>query len=65
MVAAGVTQACVERGWNVPVDVKGISVDGVSLAELVHPKLSTLGDNQSEIGKKANSLTTQAISLKP
>lgn len=49
--AVGALQTCEELGVQVPEEVGIIGFDGIALAELVRPKLSTLHVDKYEIGQ--------------
>ncbi|WP_281412799.1 LacI family DNA-binding transcriptional regulator [Rhizobium sp. P38BS-XIX] len=49
--AVGALQTCEELGLSVPHDVSIIGFDGISLGELVRPKLSTLHVDKYSIGQ--------------
>ena len=53
LLALGVLGALRDRGRRVPVDVKVVGIDGLSIGELVMPRLTTLALDMAEVGRLA------------
>ena len=53
LVALGAMNEAQRRGFRVPDDLSFIGIDGIELASLVSPKLTTFWSNASELGHKA------------
>lgn len=59
LLALGVLSALRDRGRQVPQDVKVVGIDGLSIGELISPRLSTLALDLAEIGSLAIELVLQ------
>jgi DNA-binding LacI/PurR family transcriptional regulator len=56
LLALGVLGALRDRGRRVPEDVRVAGIDGLSIGELVAPRLSTLALDMAEVGRLATEL---------
>jgi DNA-binding LacI/PurR family transcriptional regulator len=56
LLALGVLGALRDRGRAVPAEVKVVGVDGLSIGELVVPRLTTLALDMAEVGRLATEL---------
>ncbi len=56
LLALGVLGALRDRGRRVPAEVKVVGIDGLSIGELVVPRLSTLALDMAEVGRLATEL---------
>ena len=53
LVAIGAMNEAQRRGYKIPDDISFIGIDGIELASLVMPKLTTFWSNATELGHKA------------
>lgn len=53
LMAVGVINACIKQGINVPEDISVIGFDNTLLAEVTHPKLTSVDQNMKQIGHRA------------
>jgi LacI family transcriptional regulator len=53
LMAVGVINACRKSGVNVPEDMSVIGFDNTLLAEVTHPKLTSVDQNMKQIGHRA------------
>ena len=53
LVAIGAMNEAQRRGYKIPDDISFIGIDGIELASLVIPKLTTFWSNATELGHKA------------
>ena len=56
LLALGVLGALRDRGRRVPAEVKVVGIDGLSIGELVVPRLTTLALDMAEVGRLATEL---------
>lgn len=56
LLALGVLGTLRDRGRRVPDDVKVVGIDGLSIGELVTPRLTTLALDMAEVGRIATEL---------
>ncbi|HYI56339.1 MAG TPA: LacI family DNA-binding transcriptional regulator [Microlunatus sp.] len=56
LLALGVIGALRDRGRRVPGDVRVVGIDGLSIGELVAPRLTTLALDMAEVGRLATDL---------
>ena len=56
LLALGVLGALRDRGRRVPDDVRVVGIDGLSIGELVAPRLTTLALDMAEVGRSATEL---------
>lgn len=56
LLALGVLGALRDRGRRVPQDVRVVGIDGLSIGELVAPRLTTLALDMTEVGRLATEL---------
>ena len=56
LLALGVLGALRDRGRRVPDDVRVAGIDGLSIGELVAPRLTTLALDMAEVGRLATEL---------
>jgi DNA-binding LacI/PurR family transcriptional regulator len=56
LLALGVLGALRDRGRRVPEDVHVVGIDGLSIGELVAPRLTTLALDMAEVGRLATEL---------
>lgn len=53
LIAKGVMEECVQRGFRVPEDISVIGFDDISLAATYNPPLTTIRQERNELGKCA------------
>jgi len=53
MMAVGATNAILEKGFSIPKNVQVIGCDNVVIGRFLHPSISTISMNKSDIGFKA------------
>ena len=53
LIAKGVMEECVQRGFRVPEDIRVIGFDDISLAATYNPPLTTIRQERNELGKCA------------
>jgi len=53
LVAIGAMSEAKKRGYSVPDDISFVGIDGIELASLISPKLTTYWSNPVQLGKKA------------
>lgn len=53
LMAVGAVNACVKLGFKVPEDISVVGFDNTILAEITHPKLTSVDLNMKEIGNRA------------
>jgi DNA-binding LacI/PurR family transcriptional regulator len=62
LVAAGLCRALAERGIDVPAQLSVVGTDGIALASLVHPPLTTLAVPTDAAGREAVELLLRLLS---
>ncbi len=53
MLAIGAINALLKAGYNIPYDIEVIGFDNVEMSKYITPSLTTVNQNQHEIGKEA------------
>jgi LacI family transcriptional regulator len=53
LMAVGVVNACIKLGIKVPEDISVVGFDNTILAQITHPKLTTVDLNMKEVGYRA------------
>lgn len=61
LIAMGAMLAIREAGMNIPDDIAVVGFDDIPAAKLVHPPLTTIRHNQSQIGRKAAELLFERL----
>lgn len=61
LIAKGVMEECVQRGFRVPEDISVIGFDDISLAATYNPPLTTIRQERNELGKCAYVILSSLI----
>ncbi len=62
LIASGVVEECKLKGLRVPEDISVIGFDDIPIATAMTPKLTTVNQNRSELGKGGYMILTSLIS---
>ena len=61
LVAIGAMTAAQRMGYRIPEDISFVGIDGIELASLTTPRLTTYWSNASQLGKKAFEILNDMI----
>jgi LacI family transcriptional regulator len=61
MLAIGAIQAIKEAGLSVPEDYSIVGFDGIDIGQLISPRLTTIRQNSTKMGKIAANAILQMI----
>lgn len=61
LIALGIVKAAMQKGINIPKDLQVIGFDGISLAEMMYPSITTVAQPIYEIGEVATKLLIKKV----